>query len=716
MATPGLRAPPINQNPVPSVKSTLKEYAFPIVLLAASIFYQLVVLPRNFPPSYYDVLGIPKYSSIEEVARAYEEITTKWNSSVEVPPTVDLIKVQYAYELLTNQLLKRDYDIYNIDEYFHVLEKAKEHHPGKHISEIDLPLIEAALFDPADQDFKFINSQNFLSSFEDDKPLLLQIISYGSNHSAQFSTTWKRVVNLLDGVANTGVVELGDVQLSVYLSEKKPSGRPFFRSGIPALVAFPPGCKSSSCLYRYEDELSVDAITNWLATSVLSLPRIPFFSKESLVQNFLVKSKPHLVKVILISKTGERATPFVRQAARKYSSYAAFAFVLWKEEESVFWWNMFGVESAPAIVFIKDPGVAPVVYQGSVNSSMFSDIMEENKQFVLPQLRNLTAMELGCDVHGYSRAGNDTKIWYCALVAGRPSQELNKMRECFLYIHMEGDVNDICLKTMRSVQETLKNNGGLDTVDEEPMSSPAALALKQKRLSFAWLDGEAQQRYCFFNIHSEDSYETCGTRRAITDVPRLFIIRYERNDKNESLDTTKEANNILHALYHTDYDPVSTLVAKYNGSSDTSEIITWISQIIKDGDTREIPPFKTSAPELVPEDAGQIWSQSSKKLVSSGKNIKQRASSFISLLSDYLGDPRIGPSLLLVALMSSGLVYLNKTRSTQSSIQNESNQLKDEDKPRSRPSKSSNQLIPPSITDEEPNDARQMPFSGSDSE
>ncbi|KAL0432948.1 UNVERIFIED_CONTAM: hypothetical protein Slati_2629100, partial [Sesamum latifolium] len=63
-------------------------------------------------------LGIPKHSSIEEVTRAYEKITSKWNSSVEVPPTVDFIKVRYAFELLTDQLLKRDYDIFNIDEHF----------------------------------------------------------------------------------------------------------------------------------------------------------------------------------------------------------------------------------------------------------------------------------------------------------------------------------------------------------------------------------------------------------------------------------------------------------------------------------------------------------------------------------------------------------------------------------------------------------------------
>jgi hypothetical protein len=37
--------------------------------------------------------------------------------------------------------------------------------------------------------------------------------------------------SLLDGVANTGRVELGDLQLAAYLAEKKPTGQPFFRNG-----------------------------------------------------------------------------------------------------------------------------------------------------------------------------------------------------------------------------------------------------------------------------------------------------------------------------------------------------------------------------------------------------------------------------------------------------------------------------------------------------
>lgn len=48
---------------------------------------------------------------------------------------------------------------------------------------------------------------------------------------------------------------------------------------------------------------------------------------------------------------------------------------------------------------------------------------------VLPQLRSVTSMELGCDARGYSRAGNDTMVWYCVVLAGRLSPELEKMRE-----------------------------------------------------------------------------------------------------------------------------------------------------------------------------------------------------------------------------------------------------------------------------------------------
>lgn len=52
---------------------------------------------------------------------------------------------------------------------------------------------------------------------------------------------------------------------------------------LPSLVALPSGCKTSNCLVRVEGDLSIDAVTNWFATTVLSLPCFLYYSRESLV-------------------------------------------------------------------------------------------------------------------------------------------------------------------------------------------------------------------------------------------------------------------------------------------------------------------------------------------------------------------------------------------------------------------------------------------------
>ncbi|KAK1373362.1 J domain-containing protein [Heracleum sosnowskyi] len=682
-----------------SVTSILKAYSIPIILFTLSLYCQLIIIPRSFPTSHYDVLGIKLDSSIQQVTDAYRDLTAHWNSSAEPLDTSEFIKIQYAYELLTNDLWKRDYDIYGIDEQYHVIDKMKEQYAGAKISDVALPLLEANSFDPLDHNIDVVKSEDFLSKVGTGNQMLIQVFSLGSNRCAKFVDTWKRIVNLLEGIAKTGVVELGDVKLAAYLSEKRSTGRPFFRNGVPSLLASPPGCKASECLVRYSGELSVDAVTDWFATTILGLPRIMYYTKESLVQNFLQKSSRHKVKTIFISKTGERATPFVRQAAKNYWAHVSFAFALWKEEESSFWWNTFGVESAPAIIFLKDPGLDPVVYPGSINNSYFIDIMEQNKYHELPQLRSVTSMELGCDPRGYSRAGNDMMVWYCVVLAGRQSLELNKMRQ-----------------TMRRVQEKLSNDG--DAAPQDELS--AAIALKDKRLTFTWLDGEAQNRRCLFYIHSEYSYETCGPRRDLSDVPKLIIVRYSRND-TEDVKIEKDSKNYMAAYLAKDIDPTSQLVAHYNGSDDIGQITQWISTVIKDGDSRNVPFFKTETPELVPEDVDPIWSTGTEKILSSGKGIMQRIISITTGFYDILCDPRCGPFLLLGALMSFGGVWMRRSQATnlnESQTKKKSSTVDNEVRKKRRPhlEPGSKRFKLPSMTDEEPKDAYQVPFSDSDSD
>ncbi|MBA0552340.1 hypothetical protein Golob_023161 [Gossypium lobatum] len=204
-----------------------------------------------------------------------------------------LLQIRYAYELLTNPIWKRNYDVFGINEQDHVLEKLSQQYAGEKFSNIALPLLRTVASDTGDYAFNVITSKEFQSMFQDSKPWLLQVYSSGSNQSAQFANSWKRIAALLNGVANIGMVELGEVQVAAYLSEKKPMGRFFFRNGLPSVVAFPSGCKTSDCLIRFEGELSVDAVTDWFAMAVLNLPRIFYYSKESLVM-YSISLSPHL--------------------------------------------------------------------------------------------------------------------------------------------------------------------------------------------------------------------------------------------------------------------------------------------------------------------------------------------------------------------------------------------------------------------------------------
>ncbi|KAF3948588.1 hypothetical protein CMV_025433 [Castanea mollissima] len=286
-----------SETPAPSssssMASTIKAYSVPLALFVAAMFYQLFVIPKSFPVSHYDVLGIKRYSSIADAKEAYEKISSKWNSGNEVPSTDDFIKIQYAYEFLTNPSWKSNYDIFGIDEHIHVIDRVKGKYAGESFSKIKLPLLDATVSVPEDVSLKVITHKDFESILKDTRPSLIQVFSFGSKRCAQFLAVWKRIVFLLDGVANTGSVELGDLQLAAYFAEKKPTGQPFFRNGLPSLVAFPPDCKTADCVIRFDGELSVDAVTDWFSTTILSLPRILYYSRDTLVPKFLSKSSPH---------------------------------------------------------------------------------------------------------------------------------------------------------------------------------------------------------------------------------------------------------------------------------------------------------------------------------------------------------------------------------------------------------------------------------------
>ncbi|VAH43483.1 unnamed protein product [Triticum turgidum subsp. durum] len=684
-----------------AIPEELRRYWLPILLAAAGFLFQLLVLPKSFPPSHYDAVGIQRFAPVEKVVEAYEVLSKEWLAETNDLSTVDIIKIRYAYELLTNPVWKRDYDLFGLDHHTDIFERVKEQYQKEHFLKIDLPLLKDSLIHSTSHAFNVITRDSLMSAIAEDYPLLIQVYSKGSPRCAQFFEYWKQIDTRLDGVANTAMVELGDVQLAGYFAEKRFSQQPFFRNGIPALVAYPANCRSPSCYMRYPGELTVDSVVNWVASSIVGLPRILYYSKETLGPQFIGKSSHHKVKAIFFSSTGERAAPFLRQAAQEYSSYASFAFVLWKEEESQIWWNSLGVESAPALVFLKGPGAKPVVYHGTFSKSEFTEIMEEHKHQELQQLRSDTSLDLGCDARGHSRAGKEIMIWYCVIAAGRPGVELSKKRQI-----------------LRKAQDQLLSaagesaTGNLENLVEV---ASAAAALKDDRLTFVWLDGELQKKICAFYL-ATDYHGACGPRgfEDDNDKPEVFIVRFQRNATYEALKADKK-NNLIETLQGQDTPDASQLVARYNGPDEILEINKWVSQIIKDGDTREIPYFTSKVPDLVPEETNKEWLSGTKGIRSAGKSLKERVQNSGFSFRDYLTDPRIGPALLMLACISWGTIWFKSIQSAQKTPKDEA--PKDKTNKRRRP-KLSTTLFgqPESSADPEPRDARQWEIEDSDSD
>ncbi|CAK9860686.1 unnamed protein product [Sphagnum jensenii] len=124
-------------------------------------------------------------------------------------------------------------------------------------------------------------------------------------------------------------------------------------AGLPKIVAFTPACRHLGCLTRFRGEKTVDALVEWAATSLLKLPRILYYGAKGLMTDVIQKTGLHKVK-------GQHHT-----FNRLPSSTGIMQSLLWCFGRSrTTHFGRPGVKSAPAVVFVKDPGLEPVIYHG----------------------------------------------------------------------------------------------------------------------------------------------------------------------------------------------------------------------------------------------------------------------------------------------------------------------------------------------------------------
>jgi len=562
----------------------------------------LYLLRSSSPEHLYQILGLSRTANANDIDAAYDRLYYPLLISMKEEPMFStkekLIDIQHAYDTLSDERRRRNYDTFHLDELQAGVQRAKK----KMISVGDLAFPVDWQVEPTldvQSETISLTSQNFGENvLESDDVWVILLYSEMSVDSHDLVTTWDKVAKQLDGVAKVGRVEIGQVLLSVLLAEKTLfSKQPRFLSGLPEVLIFTSKCRQVDCVHRYRGLKTVEALVDWVTTSVLKLPRILYYDSKTLMKDVIQGAGPHKVKVLVFSNDGERALPFIRQAAKKYSEYTQFAMVLWHEQSAAFWESRVGVTSAPALVFVKDPGLQPVIYQGASNSSHMENLMEEHKTFVLPQLRSVSADALGCDARGNSMAGNGTTVWYCVIVAGRIGRQLNEMRG-----------------VMRGVLEKLKASEATNT--DVPQHMLAAEALRSQRLSLSWLDGEKQKDFCYFYLHSPTMFEACGPSRngAVEDVPKIFLVRYQRkaptSEEQERLEQEKalRSKNMWASLLADDNENVaSQLVSKYNGSVEISDIVEWVSQMVYAGDNHELPSYRGKMPELIPEEKSPFW-------------------------------------------------------------------------------------------------------------
>ena len=102
------------------------------------------------------------------------------------------------------------------------------------------------------------------------------------------------------------------------------------------------------------------------------------------------------------------------------------------------------------------------------------------------------------------------------------------------------------------------------------------------------------------------------------------------------------------------------------------QITKWIASIIADGDTRDLPFFTLRTPKLVPDDTEPILSRTAQKIPL--KNMKQKVLDVVGGLYNYLDDPRIGPTLLLGALISLATIWLRRSQPVKPTESDQPNQ------------------------------------------
>ncbi|EFJ17262.1 hypothetical protein SELMODRAFT_421194 [Selaginella moellendorffii] len=222
------------------------------------------------------------------------------------------------------------------------------------------------------------------------------------------------------------------------------------------------------------------------------------------------------VKVVLFFDTRERALPFVREAAKKFSELMSFRCVLWRQEEASIWKSRLGLELAPAVVFIKDP------------------------------------------------AGKDVATWYCVVAAGRPGFQLDQLCSMMRIVQDELVSKDIDSHNFAAVTAYKDKRLSLSWLDGE----------MQKKFCYYCLPSEPIHETCRLRQNQEQDVARIFMIRFRRDPNHQKPVVKRINTWWRLDDEEQDLASMLIAPY-SDANEISEVLSRISNSvcnSDTNEI------------------------------------------------------------------------------------------------------------------------------------------------
>ncbi|EFJ05466.1 hypothetical protein SELMODRAFT_431550 [Selaginella moellendorffii] len=101
-------------------------------------------------------------------------------------------------------------------------------------------------------------------------------------------------------------------------------------------------------------------------------------------------------------------------------------------------------------------------------------------------------------------------------------------------------------------------------------------------------------KFCYYCLPSEPILETCRPRQnQEQDVARIFMIRFRRDPNHQ-----KPRINTWWRLDDEEQDLASMPIAPYSDANEISEVLSWISNSVRNSDTNEIPFFEQAVSML----------------------------------------------------------------------------------------------------------------------